>query len=64
MHLDLELDRAAAGENERHHAGRRVGRLEADGEQFEDGIGPVAVDVARCARPCTRSKVSAARRRS
>ena len=41
---------AAAGKEERDVAGRRIGRLEADGEQLEHRVGPVAPEVAALRR--------------
>ena len=56
-------DGGAAGKDQRDVAGGRVGRLEGDGEEFQDRVRPTAVEAAGFHR-MTRSKVSAARRRS
>ena len=45
--LDLEPYHAAAGEQELHYAGRRIGRHELDGQQVEHGVLVGGRDVAR-----------------
>ncbi len=48
--FDLELQRAAAGEDEGHPAGRGVRPLELDGEQIEHPVLVGRLDVARLER--------------
>ena len=45
--LHREPDRRAAGEIEHHVAGRRVARLEADGQELQHRVAGVAVDADR-----------------